>query len=78
MAITKRGLMRVGGVLAAVVVALAVVATLALAWHRYGPRDTPAGQPPLQTLEASTLEAFKRAFNEAEAKTRVVVLLSPT
>jgi len=50
----------------------------AAAWHRYGPRKTPAGQPPLATLDASTLESLRADFNRHSDAVRIIVLLSPT
>lgn len=57
-----------------------VIATIvgALAWVQYGPRQTPAGQPPLAYLDPSSLQALKADFNRASGETRVLVLLSPT
>ena len=53
-----------------------LVATLA--WMRFAPRRVPAGQPPLATLEAGSLSAFRDAFNARDEQVRVLVMLSPT
>lgn len=61
-------------------VAVSVVGILAAAgvWHRFGARETPAGQPPLARLSEANLEDLRAAFNEAADAPRVVALLSPT
>ena len=56
---------------------LAAVAVAAFAWMRFG-HETPAGQPPLATLDAASLAALKTDFNGASNETRLIVLLSPT
>ena len=38
----------------------------------------PAGQPPLATLDAASLETLRSEFNAHADKVRIVVLLSPT
>ena len=38
----------------------------------------PRGQPPLETVTAENLQAFRSAFNDAAGKVRVILLLSPT
>jgi hypothetical protein len=43
---------------------------------RVWPRETPAGQPPLQRL--SSLDPLRAAFNEGHGEYRVLALLSPT
>ena len=61
--------------------AMAVLVALglgALAWHRYGPRHTPAGQPALAELLSPDLIALKAAFNQAGDRFRILALLSPT
>jgi hypothetical protein len=57
-----------------------IVAALAgaFAWYLWGERHTPAGQPPLATLSAASLETFRSEFNSHADKVRIVVLLSPT
>ena len=56
---------------------LALVAG-AFAWYLWGERYTPAGQPPLATLSAASLETLRTEFNRHADKVRIVVLLSPT
>ena len=50
----------------------------AFAWYLWGERHTPAGQPPLATLSAASLETLRSEFNSHADKVRIVVLLSPT
>jgi hypothetical protein len=50
----------------------------ALAYHRFGPRRVPAGQPPLARLTAAGTGPLRAAFNDAADRTRVLVMLSPT
>ncbi len=60
---------------------IAVVAAAALAvagWYYYGGRSTPAGQPPLTTIDGEASEALRVQFNQAANQVRVVLLLSPT
>jgi hypothetical protein len=64
-------LLFVGGI---VIVASAAV----LAWVRWSPRHVPPGQPPLATLRAESLQAFRDTFNASRGQVRVLVLLSPT
>jgi len=47
-------------------------------WHLKSERVTPAGQPPLATLSAASLETLRTDFNRHADKVRIVVLLSPT
>ena len=49
-----------------------------VSWYRWGERHTPAGQPPLATLSAASLETLRSEFNSHADKVRIVVLLSPT
>ncbi|MGH9868040.1 MAG: hypothetical protein ACREAA_07755 [Candidatus Polarisedimenticolia bacterium] len=49
-----------------------------LAWMRFAPRRVPEGQPPLATLEAGSLPAFRDAFNARSEQVRVLAMLSPT
>ena len=58
--------------------AVVVLGTAAFAWVKLAPRRVPAGQPPLATLSADFLPAFRNTFNAAEGRTRVLALLSPT
>ena len=59
---------------------LFIVAALAgaFSWYLWGQRHTPAGQPPLATLSAASLETLRTDFNSHADKVRIVVLLSPT
>lgn len=47
-------------------------------WYLWGERRVPAGQPPLATLSAASLETLRSEFNRHADKVRVVILLSPT
>jgi len=47
-------------------------------WYFWGSSRTPCGQPPLVSLAPSNLDHFKREFNEAADRNRLVLLLSPT
>ena len=47
-------------------------------WYYWGSSRTPRGQPPLTSLTTSNLDQFKRAFNDAADRTRLVLLVSPT
>src|SRR5438105_4777584 len=51
-------------------------ALVAALCFRFWPRTVPRGQQPLARL--SSLEPFRRTFNDAKDRTRVVALLSPT
>lgn len=55
---------------------LVAVAAGGLVVHRFWPRHTPPGQPPLKTL--SSADPIKTALNEAASERRLLVLLSPT
>ena len=48
------------------------------AWYRFAPGEAPAGQPPLVTIDAGTLQGLKAEFNRHANATRLIVLLSPT
>lgn len=48
------------------------------AWYSWGPRITPAGQPPLAVLDAGSSGSFVTQFNAAAGETRLLLLLSPT
>ena len=61
--------------LAIVLVILAAILGITLVLD--SPR-TPAGQPPLVALTASSHADFTRAFDEAADRTRLVLLVSPT
>jgi hypothetical protein len=58
--------------------AVATILFLLLVPVGFGPRQTPAGQPPLATLRPADFSAFQQAFNDATNAVRIVVLLSPT
>lgn len=62
-------------VLVAVVV---VVCATTFAWVKLAPRRVPQGQPPLSTLNAGALPAFRDAFNAADGEVRILAMLSPT
>ncbi len=47
-------------------------------WYLWGWSRTPSGQPPLTSLASSNLDQFKREFNSAADRNRLVLLLSPT
>lgn len=55
-----------------------IVALFALAWYAWGPSHTPQGQPALASLTNENFSSFKKSFNEASDRIRVVLLLSPT
>ena len=55
-----------------------IIGVGALAWLNLATHYTPAGQPPLTTLDAGSLGALKAEFNRAAAGSRMIVLLSPT
>jgi hypothetical protein len=60
-------------------VGLVVVVALALGWYVWALRHAPPrGQPPLTSLTPTKLEQFKREFNSAADRKRLVLLLSPT
>jgi hypothetical protein len=60
------------------VAGLVVLVTAAVAWYRFAPGATPAGQPALVTIDAAALESLRTEFNRHANETRVIVLLSPT
>jgi hypothetical protein len=60
------------------VLAIAVILVLGIAWFLVGPGEAPAGQSPLVTLEAASLEALRADFNRDSDHARMIVLLSPT
>ena len=55
-----------------------VVAILAVAFYLWGSSSTPAGQPPLVSLNERNISEFQQSFNAAVSGTRIVLLLSPT
>jgi hypothetical protein len=62
----------------AVLTALLAVVLGGFAYYLWAERATPAGQPPLATLDAAGLEALRTEFNVHADKVRIVVLFSPT
>lgn len=58
--------------------ALAIVLVAAFGWYRFAPGEAPAGQPPLATLDSTSLQALRADFNRESSHARVIVLLSPT
>lgn len=60
------------------ILAFVVVVALAIAWVLLGPGEAPAGQPPVVTLDSTSLEALRTDFNRDANQPRVIVLLSPT
>jgi len=46
--------------------------------YLWGPSKTPAGQPPLSVLSASSFSEFQSAFDSAADDPRILLLLSPT
>lgn len=67
--------------LASILLIAAVVTVVCLAvflWLKYSPRRVPPGQPPLASIAAGSVPAFRDAFNAAESEVRILALLSPT
>jgi hypothetical protein len=75
LSVKVRAVLKVG---ASVVVAILVVCLTAFAWMTFAPRRVPPGQPALSTLDASSLRAFRDAFNASDGEVRVLAMLSPT
>ncbi len=57
---------------------LALFLAFFVSWYFWGWSRTPQGQPPLTSLTSSNLDQFKREFNNAADRNRLVLLLSPT
>jgi hypothetical protein len=59
-------------------VPLFILAALAglVFWYFLG--SAPSDQPPLTSLTADNLDQFKREFNQAADRNRLVLLFSPT
>jgi hypothetical protein len=55
-----------------------VIAVILIVWYLWLSKGTPPGQPPLTSLTQNNLDQFKRDFNGAGDKVRLVLLLSPT
>ena len=45
---------------------------------RYGPRQTPPGQPPFVRLDSGNFQELIVRFNSGDGSLRVLVMLSPT
>jgi hypothetical protein len=50
----------------------------AFAWYLWAERHTPAGQSPLATLDATSLDTLRGEFNGHADEVRILILLSPT
>jgi hypothetical protein len=61
-----------------VIVVLLAALLGAFGWYLWGARQVPAGQAPLATLDAASLDTLRSEFNSHADKVRIVVLLSPT
>jgi hypothetical protein len=59
-------------------IAIPIVILVLAIWFGVFSHQTPAGQPPLGELNASSLETLKAEFNRASEQFRIIVLLSPT
>jgi hypothetical protein len=59
-------------------IACLVVIAAAFGWQYLASHETPAGQPPLVTLDVTTLDGFRADFNRDAGMIRLIVLLSPT
>ena len=57
---------------------LVVLIAAAAAWYRLAPGEAPVGQPPIVTVDATSLEGLRADFNRYANETRLIVLLSPT
>jgi hypothetical protein len=68
--IRRRGLPIIGG---GIFMVLAVFFFL-----RYGPRQTPPGQPPFVRLNSEDFHVLIERFNSGDGSLRVLVMLSPT
>lgn len=58
--------------------AIGIVMVLAIAWSQLGPGEVPEGQPPLVTLDLTSLDTLRSDFNRNSDHARVIMLLSPT
>ena len=56
----------------------AAVLALGAFWYYWGSTRTPQGQPPPTSLTSNNPDQFKREFDDAADRTRLVLLLSPT
>jgi hypothetical protein len=59
-------------------IAVVVLVAALFGWLRLATRHTPAGQPPLVTLDRASVEALRSEFNGAARQVRLILLLSPT
>jgi hypothetical protein len=57
---------------------VAAAFALLLGWHFLWSDRTPSGQAPLTYLTSNDIDQFKRQFDGASYKARLVLLLSPT
>jgi len=57
---------------------VAIALALFVFWYLWGWGRSPRGQPALTSLTSSNLDQFKREFNTAADRNRLVLLLSPT
>ena len=57
---------------------LALALAFFVFWYLWGWSRSPQGQPPLTSLTSGNLDQFKREFNNAADRNRLVLLLSPT
>ena len=55
-----------------------IFAALLIVWYLWLSKGTPPGQTPLASLSQNNLDQFRRDFNGASDKARLVLLLSPT
>jgi hypothetical protein len=56
----------------------AILVALTVAYVFLGPGEAPAGQPPILTIDLTSLEVLRADFNRESNQARVIVLLSPT
>ena len=57
---------------------MAVALAFFVFWYFWSWSRSPQGQPPLTPLTSGNLDQFKREFNNAADRNRLVLLLSPT
>ena len=58
--------------------ALLTVLVVAILWYQFAPSEAPPGQPPLATLDSTSLQTLRADFNRDPSQARIIVLLSPT
>lgn len=61
-----------------VLLLLAAILVFAVYSYYWGSSRTPVGQPPLTSLTSSNFDQFKRVFNDANDRARLLILVSPT